>query len=57
MTDNDSLADLLLGQQLDEYRLEAVLGQGGMALVYRGFDVRLKRLAAIKVIRPSSRAT
>ncbi len=42
--------DSLLSQQLDEYRLEALLGQGGMARVYRGFDVRLKRKAAIKVI-------
>lgn len=44
--------DLLLGQQLDEYRLEALLGHGGMARVYRGLDVRLKRYAAIKVIDP-----
>ena len=33
----------LLSQQLDEYRLEALLGQGGMACVYRGVDVNLKR--------------
>jgi len=43
-------ANSLLHQQLDEYRLEAVLGRGGMACIYRGFDVRLKRKAAIKVI-------
>ena len=40
----------LLHQQLDEYRLEAVLGRGGMACIYRGFDTRLKRKTAIKVI-------
>jgi serine/threonine protein kinase len=40
----------MVGQQLDEYRLEALLGQGGMACVYRAFDVRLKRWAAVKVI-------
>ncbi|MEW5961000.1 MAG: serine/threonine-protein kinase, partial [Chloroflexota bacterium] len=40
----------LLGQQLDEYRLEALEGQGGMARVYRGVDVRLNRRVAIKVI-------
>ncbi len=49
MTDQDVI-DSLLYQQLDEYRLEALLGQGGMARVYRGFDVRLKRGVAIKVI-------
>lgn len=42
--------DSLIGKQLDEYRLEAVLGHGGMARVYRGVDVRLKRYVAIKVI-------
>ncbi|MCK6624047.1 MAG: protein kinase [Anaerolineae bacterium] len=45
-----ALTDNLLSQQLDEYRLEALLGHGGMARVYRGFDTRLKRRAAIKVI-------
>lgn len=42
--------DPLIGQQLDEYRLEDLLGQGGMARVYRALDVRLKRWVAIKVI-------
>jgi serine/threonine protein kinase len=42
--------DSLIGVQLDEYRLEALLGQGGMARIYRAVDVRLKRFAAIKVI-------
>ena len=42
--------DRLIGEQLDEYRLEKLLGQGGMARVYRGLDVGLKRYAAIKVI-------
>jgi serine/threonine-protein kinase len=45
--------DPLLGQYLDEYRLEAVLGQGATGRVYRGFDDRLKRPAAIKVIAAS----
>ncbi|MEM7028354.1 MAG: serine/threonine-protein kinase [Chloroflexota bacterium] len=40
----------LLGHRLDEYRLDSVLGQGGMAHVYRGLDTRLKRFVAIKVI-------
>lgn len=42
--------DSILGQQLDEYRLEALLGHGNMARVYRGLDIRLNRWAAIKVI-------
>lgn len=40
----------LLGRNLDEYRLDTLLGQGGMARVYKALDVRLKRLAAVKVI-------
>jgi eukaryotic-like serine/threonine-protein kinase len=42
--------DFLTGKQLDEYSLEELLGQGGMARVYRAFDTRLKRRVAIKVI-------
>ncbi len=44
------VSDSLLGVQLDEYRLDELLGQGGMARVYRALDVRLNRYAAIKVI-------
>ncbi|MBN2002591.1 MAG: protein kinase [Anaerolineae bacterium] len=42
--------DPLIGQQLDEYLLEELLGQGGMARVYRALDVRLNRYVAIKVM-------
>ena len=46
----------LIGQQIDEYRLDLLLGQGGMARIYRGLDVRLNRYAAIKVIDAPHRA-
>lgn len=42
--------DSLIGVQLDEYRLEALLGRGGMARVYRGLDTGLNRYVAVKVI-------
>lgn len=49
------MRDDLIGQQLDEYRLLALLGRGGMARVYLGLDVRLKRYVSIKVIDPPFR--
>ena len=48
--------DPLIGQQLDEYELVSLLGYGGMARVYRGRDIRLKRDVAIKVIDAVYRA-
>lgn len=45
----------LVGLQLDEYRLENLLGEGGMASVYRAIDVRLNRYVAIKVIQAGFR--
>lgn len=42
--------ETLIGMQFDEYRLDALLGHGGMARVYLARDLRLNRLAAVKVI-------
>lgn len=42
--------DPLIGKLFDEYRLESLLGKGGMARVYRAIDERLNRYVAIKVI-------
>lgn len=42
--------DPLIGRQLANFRIERVLGRGGMAQVYYGQDVKLKRPVAIKVI-------
>jgi len=36
----------------DRYRVEALVGRGGMATVYRAVDLRHDRLVAIKVMNP-----
>ena len=48
--------DSLLNQRLGEYQVEALLGKGGMARVYRGVDVNLDRTVAVKVIDTPYRA-
>ncbi|GAB5492249.1 MAG: hypothetical protein Phog2KO_24640 [Phototrophicaceae bacterium] len=47
-----SMTDPLIGKKLGDYNIEGVLGTGGMARVYRGYDDNLDRYAAIKVIEP-----
>jgi tRNA A-37 threonylcarbamoyl transferase component Bud32 len=42
-----------LGLLSGRYRLGSLLGRGGMADVYDGFDERLARPVAIKILRPS----
>ena len=42
--------DDLLGKQIDQYRIEAVLGEGGMGAVYRALDTNLARPVALKIM-------
>lgn len=44
---------MIIGQLLNErYRIKSRIGGGGMANVYLGYDIILKRDVAIKVLRP-----
>ena len=45
--------DPMLGKEiLGTYRIEAILGRGGMAVVYRGTHILTEQEVAIKVLPP-----
>jgi serine/threonine protein kinase len=57
-TDPDGIARersmALLGQVISErYRIDELLGTGGMGAVYRGYHLLLKKQVAIKVLHPN----
>ena len=49
-----SLAPDLSGRKLGRYEVISRLGAGGMGVVYRSRDLRLKRQVALKVLTPES---
>jgi serine/threonine protein kinase/formylglycine-generating enzyme required for sulfatase activity len=42
--------DALIGHTIDQYKIVEKIGQGGMAEVYKGFHLALKRYVAIKLL-------
>jgi eukaryotic-like serine/threonine-protein kinase len=45
-------ADSLIGQVLDNYRIDAIIGRGGMGVVFKATDLSLEKTVAIKMIDP-----
>lgn len=48
-----SAGQLVPGFEVAGYRIERLLGRGGMAVVYEATEVRLERRVALKVLRPA----
>lgn len=44
--------DPWLGRSLGGFRIDSLLGEGGMGIVYRATDLALERQVAIKLLRP-----
>lgn len=49
--------DLAAGTMLGHFRLESLIGKGGMGAVYLAFDTSLERRVAVKVVRSGEMAS
>jgi Tol biopolymer transport system component/tRNA A-37 threonylcarbamoyl transferase component Bud32 len=48
--ENSAFPESLAGKTLNCYRIEKLIGRGGMGEVYLGFDEKLKRRVALKIL-------
>lgn len=40
----------MIGSRIDHYKIVDILGEGGMGIVYKAFDLKLERYVAIKIL-------
>jgi eukaryotic-like serine/threonine-protein kinase len=52
VNDTAALPQLPAGTRLGQYRVDALVGAGGMGQVYRATDTRLRRTVALKLLLP-----
>lgn len=44
----------MIGSRIDHYKIVDILGEGGMGIVYKSFDLKLERYVAIKILNAAA---
>ncbi|MBZ0201113.1 MAG: protein kinase [Ignavibacteriaceae bacterium] len=44
----------MIGSRIDHYKIVDILGEGGMGIVYKAFDLKLERYSAIKILNAAA---